>query len=348
MTTTDNGQHFATRTKVAKKPLSFFREAGRGKALVQINNVVKFHPGVIALMGEEGSGRSRVLKQVADSLKNKPGQICILDRALKNEEQLYAAIADGFAMDHVPGENLKAIQKTVFSFLEANTESNKPIIIALDSSQRCSLAVLEALLALRAKYKAMSLILAGDNGLQKMLQRLHGGNLAVTPVQLAPLNTREVRQYMNWRVSFQLSEAELADIVNAASGNIALLEQEALKAEHNYRQKNAQQSGAAWWGAVSFSRVSLASVLIVVVVAGGAAAIYYLPPARFEAMTEIVTKAQPLLTNWLDRIPGMGKELVATVQAPQGAQNSALTLRSNQEWTERQITFLMADANQSM
>lgn len=345
MTTVDNGQHFATRSKVAKKPLSFFREAGRGKALVQINNVVKFHPGIVALMGDEGSGRSRVLKQFAESLKNKPGAFCILDRSLKNEEQLYAAMADEFAIDRMPGENLTAIQKAVYAFLAEQAANKQPAVIALDNTQRCSLAVLEALLALRAKYKTLSLILVGDLGLQKMLQRLQGGNQALTAVQLAPFNPREIQQYLNWRLPFHVSEEELALIANTTGGNIASLEQEALKAENNYRQKSTGSSGAAW-GALSFSRSAAVNLLIAVLMVGGLAAVfYYLPRESVPALKETVGKIEPLLSEWLSAVPGINK---TTVAAPPSAPEATVTTRSNQEWTERQIAFLMAKNNQAM
>lgn len=348
MTTPDNGQHFATRNRAAKKNLSFFREAGRGKALVQINNVVKFHPGIIALMGEEGSGRSRVLKQFADGLKNKPGSLCMLDRAVKNESQLYAAIADGFEMDLVPGENLTTIQKAVSTFLETNTAKNKPVIIVLDNTHQCSLAVLEALIVLHAKFKTMSLILVGDSGLQKMLQRLQGGKLTVSPVLLAPLDAREAHQYMNWRLPFQISDSELANITRNCKGNIGLLEQEALKAETNHRQKNTRQFDSGVLHTVAISRGTMTALLAIIIVAGGASAAYYFYRDSTSTAREIIAKAQPFFTDWLALIPGISKTPIETIQVSTSAQTVPAFFRSNQEWVEQQVTLLMGDVSQSM
>ena len=348
MTTTDNGQHFAIRSKVAKKHLSFFREAGRGKALVQINNVVKFHPGIVALMGDEGSGRSRVLKQFADSLKNKPGVIGVLDGSLKNEEQLYGAIADELAIDHIPGENLKSLQKTVYGFFGEHTDNRQPVVIALDDAQRCSLAVLEALIALRTKYKTLSLILVGDNSLQKMLQRLQGGNVTMTAVQLAPLNTREIRQYMNWRTSLHPSESELAHIAQTTMGNIALLEQEVSRLENIERQKHSRQAGTRW-EAIQWSRSATQALLLVVILAGATGAVFYFHQQQKFPVTDLVAKGQALFTDLLATVPEFGKKPMETTSpADSHPQNVSVTLRSNQEWTERQLALLIGDTQQSM
>jgi type II secretory pathway predicted ATPase ExeA len=347
MTTSDNGQHFATRTQVAKKNLTFFREAGRGKALVQLNNTVKFHPGIVLLMGEDGSGRSRVLKQFADSLKNKQGQVCILERIIKNENQLYAAIADGFAMDTMPGENLQNLQKTVFTFLETNLSNNKSIIIALDNTDQCSVAALETLIALHAKFKSMSLILIGDNGLQKMLQRLEIGKLTINPVLLAPLDEREARQYLHWRLPFQITDIELGNIINISRGNIGLLERAALKAEVNHRQKNVQQANSRLPGGIKFSRHAVITVLVIMVM-GGSGAVYYFYRDRMPDVIAVLTKAQPLIMGWLAIVPGVEPVAIETRQTTQNAEQVTAVFRSNQEWVEQQITLLTSDISQSM
>jgi len=334
MTESDNGQHFATRARAEKKSLTFFREAGRGKALVHINNLVKFNPGLILLMGEEGSGRSRVLKQFAGSLKGKPGKICILDRAIKNDSQLYEALVEGFEIDHIPGDDAKSLQKSAQAYLEANVTTNKPIIIALDDVQRCSLAMLEALIELQSKFRQMSLILVGDAGLEKMLQRLRGGKLTANAVLLSPLDAREMRQYINWRLPFQISDIELTNIINMSRGNLGLLEQEALKKEQSHQQENTRKAE----GGMKISHQAIVRLSLVVLMAGVVGTIYFLYSEPFSSshIGGVANEVKTLLHLEDDK-----------TSAPQVNQEPEIPLRSNEAWVERQMILLNQDTGNS-
>jgi len=291
-------------------------------------------------MGDEGSGRSRVLKQFADSLKGKPGKICILDRAIKNDHQLYTAIADGFGIDLVPGDDAKSIQKKVNAFLEPSMTTHKPLIIALDDVQRCSLAMLEALIELQAKLRQMSLILIGDNSLQKMLQRLQGGKTTANFVLLNALDAREIRQYMNWRLPFQISDIELNNIVNLSRGNLAFLEQEALKKEASHEQNISSRSD----GGANFSRRLATRFLLSIIVIITITAAYFLFPEKFsqDRFGDIANKVNDFVPTGLfshvQELPSLNSVNQPISEPVQ--QTPVLPVRSNEDWVERQVHFL--------
>jgi type II secretory pathway predicted ATPase ExeA len=317
MTETNNGQHFATRVRAEKKPHPFFREAGRGKGLVHISNLVKFNPGLVLLMGDEGSGRSRMLTQFAENMKDKPGKICILNRSIKNESHLYDALLDGFGIG-AGNDSLESMKKTVMAFLEAHVEADKPIVIALDDVHQCSLAMLEALIALQKSFKAMSLILIGDNTLQKMLERLLGGKMSASSVVLGPLNAREIRQYIHWRLPFTLPDLEITNVITLSRGNMALLEQEAKKREDSHQQRvnddaeNSRRVASGGKGAV------IAVVLLMVAGLG-----YYLyQHARTNPMTP-ETSIQD-----------------STTVPPAAAPETGQAMRSSADWVEKQMEWL--------
>jgi type II secretory pathway predicted ATPase ExeA len=318
MTETNNGQHFATRVRVEKTLHAFFREAGRGKGLVHTSNLVKFNPGLVLLMGDEGSGRSRMLTQFAESMKNKPGKICVLNRSIKNESHLYEALLDGFGLG-AGNDSLESMKKTVMAFLETHVEANKPVVIALDDVHQCSLAMLEALIALQKRFKAMSLILVGDNTLQKMLERLLGSKMSASSVVLSPLNAREIRQYIHWRLPFTLSDLDMTNMITLSHGNMALLEQEAKKREVSHQQRENDQAENSRRVASGGKGAVIAVVLLMV--AGLGYSLYQ--HARNNPMT-----------------PEKNSAVVPTAAAPSAALETEQTMRSSADWVEKQMEWL--------
>ncbi len=289
----DLGNYFAVSSSRKEETGDvFFKEAGRGKALVHIFNLCKFKPGLMMLMGDEGSGRSVILAGLKDRLKNKQGKICVIDSVVQTEIQLYEAIAKGFELDPESGDDdnpdqvADYVQKSienealakgfelddveneplvdrVQTYLENCLRRHRPVIIAVDDVQSFSLSMIDALIQLLGAFRGMNLILSGDNNLKEMLKHFHIENLTTHEIPLKPLNREEIRQFIHWRLPFNLKDDEFEDIVVTTEGNLAALEREAEKREQAHNA-TATTSLAEYFS--GFSRTMPFYVIVVIVV----------------------------------------------------------------------------------
>jgi len=246
--------------------LAFFPEAGRGKTWLHIVNLARFNPGMIILMGEEGSGRSFLLQRLAKRVNQKPGLMAIIDQIVKTKTDLYRAIAESFSLEHVEGESLDALEERALEFLQGSFVTRRPVILAVDNIQQFSLSMLEELIKLLRRYKKISLLLVGDNNLAAMLKHLDTEKAVRHEITMKPLNRGEMRQFINWRLSFAIDDREFDDIVNTTKGNLGLLEREVQKKESANRNQQSNKSHG-FFRRLSFSKRSglIFSGLVVVI-----------------------------------------------------------------------------------
>lgn len=209
----------------------FFSEAGRGKALLQIISLARSSAGIILLMGEEGSGRSFLLERLYVRANQKPALMGLIKQVVKTRADLFHAIAEAFSVELAGDETQDSVEERVMEFLQGSYVTHRPVIVAVSDIQLFSLSMLEELLKLLKRYKKISLLLVGDMNLSAMLKRLDAEKISPREVVLNPLSAGEIRQYVNWRLSFPLEQREFNDLVHTTGGNLALLEREARKKE---------------------------------------------------------------------------------------------------------------------
>lgn len=209
----------------------FFSEAGRGKALLHIISLARSSAGIILLMGEEGSGRSFLLERLYVRANQKPALMGLINQVVKNRADLFHAIAAAFSVKLVGNETQDSLEERVMEFLQGSYVTHRPVILAVSGIQLFSLNMLEELLKLLKRYKKISLLLVGDMNLSAMLKRLDTEKTSPREVVLNPLSAGEIRQFVNWRLSFLLEQREFNDLVHTTRGNFALLEREARKKE---------------------------------------------------------------------------------------------------------------------
>lgn len=243
----------------------FFPEAGRGKTLLHIVNLARFNPGIIMLMGDEGSGRSFLLHKLTLRVNRKPGLLVTIDQVVKTKSDLYRAIAESFSLDVVKNESADALEERVLDYLPGCFVTHRPVILAVDNIQQFSLSMLEELIKLLRKYKKISLLLIGDNNLAAMLKQLDAEKAVRHEITLPPQNRGEMRQFINWRLPFAIDDREFDDIVNTTKGNFALLEREAQKKEltHQVRQ-SSQDSRIVHFIRSKKSLLFMASLLVAI------------------------------------------------------------------------------------
>jgi DamX protein len=278
----------------AAEGVAFFPEAGRGKTLLHIVNLARFNPGIILLMGDEGSGRSFLLQKLALRVNKKPGLLAVINRVVKTKPDLYRAIAESFALDVVEGESVDALEERVLDYLPGCFVTHRPVILAVDNIQQFSLSMLEELIGLLRKYKKISLLLIGDNNLSAMLKHLDTGKAVRHEVTLQPQSRGEMRQFINWRLPFAIDDREFEDIVNTTKGNFALLEREAQKKELAHKGGQSSQENRVIQFARSKKWLLLSMFLLVAATSG---ALFYFTQTDNAAdmtTTQSIQKPKPV------------------------------------------------------
>jgi len=219
----------------------FFSEAGRGKALLHIISLARSSAGIILLMGDAGSGRRFLLERLYIRANQKPALMGLIHQVVKTRADLFHAIAEAFSVELTNNETQDSLEERVMEFLQGSYVTHRPVIVAVSDIQLFSLSMLEELIKLLHRYKKISLLLVGDMNLSAMLKRLDIEKISPREVVLKPLGEGEIRQFVNWRLSFPLEQREFNDLVHTTGGNLALLEREAAKKEVAYEQALANK-----------------------------------------------------------------------------------------------------------
>lgn len=250
--------------------ISYFSEAGRGKTLLHIINRARFNPGVIGLMGDEGSGRSRLIEKLVERVNQKQGFAAVISRSVKTRTDLYEALKECLSIESTDDVKPDEMAKRIDDFLQVTTARHRPVIIAIDDIQQFSLSMLEELIRIVAGQKRMTLLLVGDKNLGEMLKRLDTATLSCHSVALEKLSEGEVRQFLNWRLPhIHLKDSEFQAMVANSAGNLGLLERAAAQIQS---QKGAKSKSAG----VGFSqKKSLWLLLALLALAGAGAGVFY-------------------------------------------------------------------------
>lgn len=192
---------------VSPEQVPYFNEAARGKTLLHIINLARFNPGVIGLMGDEGSGRSRLAEKMMERVNQKQGFAAVITRSVKTRSDLHEAMKECLAIESTDGEKPDYTAQRIDDFLQVTAAQYRPVIIAIDDIQLFSLAMLEELIGMIAKHKRISLLLLGDRHLGEMIRHLDTANLSCHTASLETLSEGEVRQFLNWRQAQLYSDA---------------------------------------------------------------------------------------------------------------------------------------------
>ena len=192
--------------KLVPNPAYLFLSRSHEEAMAHLTYAMKQGDGFVEITGEVGTGKTTICRAFLESLDENTEAAYIFNPKL-DSIQLIKAVNDEFGISS-DADNIKDLIDTLNSFLIEKRAEGKNVILLIDEAQGLNKEVLEQLRLLSnletTNHKLLQIILVGQPELGEKLDSRELRQLSqriTLSCRLIPLNYREVKEYIQHRIS---------------------------------------------------------------------------------------------------------------------------------------------------
>lgn len=198
--------------KLVPNPAYLFLSKSHEETLAHLNYSLAEGEGFVEITGEVGTGKTTLCRAFLENLDANTSAAYIFNPRL-GPKQLIRTINDELGIKYDTDNTKDLIDKLNFFLIRKKAQQNK-VILLIDEAQNLSRTVLEQLRLLSNletnKEKLLQIILVGQPELSDLIDSHELRQLSqriTLRYQLAPLNFREMVEYINYRISIAAQKA---------------------------------------------------------------------------------------------------------------------------------------------